>query len=92
MTTIMHVSRSSPREVFRKKGVLKNFAKCTEKYPCWSLLLNKVAGLKPATLLKERLQRMCFLVNLAKIFKNTVLYSAFSVAASVFLLKLRKTK
>ena len=33
MTTIMHVSRSSPPEVFRKKGVLKNFAKFTEKTP-----------------------------------------------------------
>ena len=30
-----------------KKGVLKNFAKFTEKHPCWSLFFNKAAGLRP---------------------------------------------
>ena len=39
-----------------KNGVLKNFAKFTEfKCLCQSHFLNKVAGLRAATLLKKRL-------------------------------------
>ena len=49
----MH-SRSHP-EVFCEKGVLRNFAKFTGKHLCQSLFFNKVAGLRPATLLKRRL-------------------------------------
>ena len=47
--------RSSHPEVFCKKGVLRNFAKFTRKHMCRSLFLNKVAGLRSATLLKKRL-------------------------------------
>ena len=47
------IIRSSRPEVFCKKGVLKNFAKFTGKHLCQSLLFNKVAGLKAATLLKK---------------------------------------
>ena len=36
-----------------KKGVLRNFTKFTGKYLCQSLFFNKVAGLRPATLLKR---------------------------------------
>ena len=36
-----------------KKGVLKNFTKFTGKHLCQSLFFNKVAGLRPATLLKR---------------------------------------
>ena len=32
--------------MFFKIGVLKNFANLTGKYLCWSLFLNKVAGLQ----------------------------------------------
>ena len=46
-------SRSSHPEVFCKKGVLRNFAKFTKKHLCQSLFFNKVAGLRPATLLKR---------------------------------------
>ena len=42
-------------EVFCKKGVLRNFAKFTGKHLCQSLFLNKIAGLRSATLLKKRL-------------------------------------
>ena len=38
--------RSSHREVFCKKVVLKNFAKFTGKHLCQSLFFNKVAGLR----------------------------------------------
>ena len=44
-----------------KKGVIKYFTKFTEKRLCWSLFLNKVAGLRPTTLLKKRLQPSIFL-------------------------------
>ena len=47
--------RSSRPEVFSKKGVLKNFAKFTEKHLFQGLFFNKIADLRPATLLKKRL-------------------------------------
>ena len=49
-----------------KRGVLRNFAKFTGKHLCQSLFFNKVAGLRPATLLKKILCHRCFLVNFAK--------------------------
>ena len=70
-------SRSSRPEVFCKKGVLRNFAKFTEKHLCQRLFFNKVARLRPATLLKKRLWykatllkkrswHRCFPVNFVK--------------------------
>ena len=50
-----HASSGSSRpEVFCKKGVLRNFTKFTGKHMCQSLFFNKVAGLRPATLLKKK--------------------------------------
>ena len=46
-----------------KKGVLRNFTKFIEKHLCQSLFFNKVAGLRPATLLKKGLWHRCFPVN-----------------------------
>ena len=40
------VCRSSPSEVFFKKGVLRNFTKFTRKHLCQSLFFNKVACLR----------------------------------------------
>ena len=51
---ILH-TRSSHLEVFCKKGVLRNFAKLKGKQLCQGLLFNKVADLRPTTLLKKRL-------------------------------------
>ena len=45
--------RSSRPEVFCKKGVLENFAKFTGKQLSQSLFFNKVADLRPATVLKR---------------------------------------
>ena len=56
---VFKFQKQSP-EVFKKKGVLKNFAKFTEKLLCQSLFLNKVS----ATLLKKR-------IEFCEIFKNT---------------------
>ena len=66
-------SQKQPSEVFCKKSVLKNFAKFTEKHLCQSLFFNKVAGLRPATLLKKRLWHRCFSVNFAKFLRTPFL-------------------
>ena len=66
-------NRSSRPEVFCRKGVLRNFAKFTGKHLCHSLFFNKVAGLRPATLLKKRLWHRCFPVNFAKFLKTPFL-------------------
>ena len=77
---IFHLKRvlkrltSSRPEVFCKKGVLRNFTKFTGKHLCQSLFFNKVAGLRPATLLKKRLWHMCFPVNVVK-FLRTPFYT-----------------
>ena len=47
MSTVTNLFRSSRPEVFCKKGVLKNFAKFTEKLLCKGLYFNKVAGFRP---------------------------------------------
>ena len=54
----------------QKKGVLKNSAKFIGKHLCHSLFFNKVAVLRPATLLKKRLWRRCFPVNFAKFLRT----------------------
>ena len=66
-------SRTSRPEVFCKNGVLRNFAKFSGKHPCQGLFFNKVAGLRPATLLKIRLWHRCFPVNFAKFLRTPLL-------------------
>ena len=56
-----------------EKGVLINFTKFTEKHPCKGLFFNKVAGLRPATLLKKSLLHRCFPVNFANFLRTTFL-------------------
>ena len=46
-----------------KKGALVNFTKLTGKHLCQSVIFNKVAGLRAATLLKKKLRRRCFWRN-----------------------------
>ena len=62
--------RSSRPDVFCKKGDLRNFTKFIGKHLCQSLIFNKVAGLRLATLLKMRLWHRCFPVNFVK-FRRT---------------------
>ena len=57
-------------EVFCKKGALKNFAKFIGKHLYQGLFFNKVAGLRPATLLKKRLWHRCFPVNSVKFLRT----------------------
>ena len=50
--------RSSHREVFCKRGVLKNFTEASGKHRCWSLFFNIVAALRLTTIIKNRLQQV----------------------------------
>ena len=56
----------SHRRCSVKKGVLRNFAKLTGKHLWQNLFFNKVAALRPATLLKKKLWHRCFPKNFAK--------------------------
>ena len=67
-------NRSNRSKVFCEKGSPRNFAKFTGKHLWQSLFFNKVAGLRPATLLKKRLWHWCFPVNFAK-FLRTPFYT-----------------
>ena len=58
--------RSSRSKIFCKKGVLKIFRKFTGKHLYHSFFFNKVAGLRPATLLRKRLWHRCFPVSFKK--------------------------
>ena len=62
--------RSSHRRCFIIKGALRNFAKFTGKHLRHSLFFNKVAGLRPATLLEKRLWHRCFSVNFEKFLRT----------------------
>ena len=55
--------RRSHQRCSIKKGVLRKFTKSTGKHLYHSLFFNKVAGLRPAILLKKRLWYRCFPVN-----------------------------
>ena len=59
--------------MFCEKGVLRNFIKFTGKHLCQSLFFNKVAGLRWATLLKNKLWHRCFPVNFAKFLRTPFL-------------------
>ena len=63
---------SSRSEVFCEIGSFKNFAKFTVKHLCQNLFFNKVAGLRPATLLKKRFWHRCFHVNFTKFLRKPI--------------------
>ena len=66
-------SRSSHSRCSMKKGVLRNVVKFTGKHLWQSLFFNKVAGPRPATLLKKRLYHRCFLVSFMKFLRTPFL-------------------
>ena len=51
----LSVRRSSHRRCSVRKSVPRNFAKFTGKHLCQILFFDKLADLRPATLLKKRL-------------------------------------
>ena len=65
--------RSSRPDVFCKNGILRNFTKFTGKHLCQGLFFDKVAGLRPATLLKKRLWHRSFAVNFVKFLRTPFL-------------------
>ena len=67
--------QKQPPEVFYKKSVLRNLTKFTGKHLCQSIFFNKIAGLRPVTLLKKRLWHRCFSVNFAKLLRTPFLQS-----------------
>ena len=67
---LMRSFRRSRPEVFCQKGVLGNCAKFTGKHMRQYLFLNKVPGLRPATIFKKRLLDRYFPVNFAKILRS----------------------
>ena len=73
-----------------KKGVLRNFVKFTGKHLCQSLLFNKVAGPRPATLLKKETLAQVLSYGFYEISKNTFFYRTPLVAASKFILDLHQ--
>ena len=65
--------QKQPPEVFFKKGVLRIFTKFIGKHLCQRLFFNKVAGPRPATLLKKSLWHRCFPINFAKFLRTPFL-------------------
>ena len=61
--------RSSHRRCSVKKGVLRNFAKFTEKHLCQSPFFNEVAG-RACDFIKKGLWHRCFPVNFAKFLRT----------------------
>ena len=72
------MQKQSP-EVFRKKSVLRNFAKFTEKHLCQSLFFNKVAGLRQ--LCQTLAQVIC--CEFCEMFKNTFFTEHLRTTASL---------
>ena len=70
---VYDICRSSHRRCSVRKSVLRNFAKFTGKRLFQSLFFNKVAGLKPVTLLKNRPWHRCFPVKFAKFLRTLIL-------------------
>ena len=60
------------------EGFLNNFTKLIGKRLCQSLFFNKVAGLRPADLLKKRLRHKCFSVGFVKFLRTTFLQATVS--------------
>ena len=81
--TLVTNDKSSHRICSINKGFLKNLAKFTRKHLFWSLFFNKVAGPRPVTLFKKRLQNPCFPIEVLKnTLKNTFFNRTLPVAAS----------
>ena len=81
------MDRSSHQRCSVKKGVLRNFAKCTGKHLCQRLFFNKVTGLSPlltglSNFIKKEALAQVFSCEFCEIFKNTYFYRTPLVAAS----------
>ena len=70
----LNLYRSSHQRCSIEIVVLKNFHKIhTRNHLCRSVFFNKVAALRPVTLLKRRLWHRCFPVNFVKFLRTPFL-------------------
>ena len=76
--------QKQPPEVFYKKSVLRNFTKFTGKHLCEGLFFNKVASLRPATLLKKKTLVQMFTCEFCETSKNIFFTEHLWATASVF--------
>ena len=86
IATFSRLKRRSRRELFCKKGVLKNFAKCTGKHICHKLCFLMKLHARPVTLFKKCKKvtlTQVFSFEFCKYFKNTFFYRTPLEAASV---------
>ena len=74
--------RSSHPLVFCEKGVLRSFPKLIGKHLCQSFFFNKVAGLRPATLLRKRLWHRRFTVIFVKFLRTPFFVEHLCMTAS----------
>ena len=70
---VFRTIKSSRPEVFCVKSALQNFAKFTGKHLCQNLFFNKIAGLRPVTLVTKKLWHRCFHINFAKFLRTPFL-------------------
>ena len=86
LTKLGTINRSSHPRVFCKKGVLRNCAKFTGKPLCRRLFFNKVAGLRPATLIKKKTLAQVFSREFCEISKNIFFYRTPPMTASLLMI------
>ena len=73
ISEIVTPEERSHRRCSARKGLLRKFSKFTGKHLSQSFFFNKVASLRPATLLKKRLWKRCFTANFAKFVRTPFL-------------------
>ena len=81
LNRIWKIIRSSHQRCSIKKGILRNFAKFTEKHLCQNLFFNKVVGLK------MRLWHRCFPVNYTQFLRAPFLQNTSGRLLLKFILK-----
>ena len=80
----VRVVRSSSPEMFYEKRIFESFAKLTRKHMPKSLFFNKVADIRPPTLLKKRLWQKRFAMNFPKLNRTHFLQNTSGAASRMF--------
>ena len=82
------ITEAATKGVLCKKVFFRNFTKFTGKHLYQSLFFNKVADLRPTTLLKKRLWHRCFPVNFVKFLLEKLPSKSFLVSRKKILFSL----
>ena len=80
---ILSVWETATRRFSIRKGIIDNFTKFTWQHLCQGLFFNKVAGLRPTTLLKQETLTQALSCEFCESFEQTFFYRKSLVAASV---------